>query len=352
VTAAVNGLNPKKDPYFATLDIAGYNYAVGGDHWENSLYELDHKRVPDRIMYCSESYPLHSFGAWMAVEELPYVFGDYVWTGFDYLGEASIGWMGYSHVGSFYPWMHAFCGDIDICGFKRPQSYYRDVLWMDDQVSIFVHPPVPSFDMTNPEHQEWSKWNWHDVVADWNWPDHEEEVLQVDVYSSCPEVELFLNGESLGKEPSSIENQFTPSWLVEWIPGELKAVGYTDGAEKAVSILKTAKDPVQVTMKADNSILKANGQDLSFIVVELVDEENIRNPKAQNLVEFTISGPGTIAAVGSSNPFGLESFRLPRREAYQGRCLVIVKAAHEPGEIILQATSEGMNGATLNIVAE
>ncbi|NJO68992.1 MAG: hypothetical protein HC830_06610 [Bacteroidetes bacterium] len=98
VTSAVNGLGPDKDPYFANLDISGYNYSFGGDHGKKSIFEIDHKRVADRIMYCAESYPLEAFGAWMDAEKYPYVLGDFVWTGFDYLGEASIGWRGYPHV--------------------------------------------------------------------------------------------------------------------------------------------------------------------------------------------------------------------------------------------------------------
>jgi beta-galactosidase len=300
-------------------------------------------------MYCSESYPLEAFGSWMSVLEFPYVIGDYVWTGFDYLGEASIGWMGYSHVGSFYPWMHAFCGDIDICGFKRPQSYYRDVLWMENQLSIFVHPPVPSFEMTNPNHQEWSKWNWLDVVADWNWPDHAGVTVKVDVYSSCPEVELFLNGESLGRQTSGRENEFTPSWEVPYTAGTLKAVGYSTGDPVVSSELVTAEEPVDLKLTADRMEIRADGQDLSYILVELLDHKGQRNPKEQNLVKFEIEGPGTIAAVGSSNPFGLESFRLPKRKTYQGRCLVIVRAGREPGEIILKAASDGLQPAEVSI---
>jgi beta-galactosidase len=118
VTSAVNGLGPDKDPYFATLDIAGYNYSFGGDHGKKSIFEQDHARLPDRIMYCSESYPLEAYGAWMDVVDNPYVIGDFVWTGFDYLGEASIGWLGYFQIGSFYPWNQAYCGDLDICGWQ------------------------------------------------------------------------------------------------------------------------------------------------------------------------------------------------------------------------------------------
>jgi beta-galactosidase len=108
VTAAVNGLGPDKDPYFATLDISGYNYSFGGDHGQTSIFEKDHERVPERISYCAESYPLEAFGAWMEVVKYPYVIGDFVWTGFDYLGEASIGWRGYPHDENYYPWNQAF----------------------------------------------------------------------------------------------------------------------------------------------------------------------------------------------------------------------------------------------------
>ncbi len=199
VTSAVNGLHPDKDPYFATLDVAGYNYAAGGDHNRKSVYEEDHARVPQRIIYCAESYPLEAFGSWMGVLDHPWVVGDFVWTAFDYIGEASIGWLGYWMNNSFFPWNLAFCGDIDICGWKRPQSYYRDALWKENQLSLFVRPPKPSF-VENPARQDWSKWHWHDAVASWNWEGHEGQPLEVTAYSSCPETELFLNGKSLGRE--------------------------------------------------------------------------------------------------------------------------------------------------------
>ena len=176
VTSAVNDLKPDKDPYFATLDVAGYNYASGGDHNQESLYAQDHKRVPTRIMAGTESYPLEAFGSWMDVVDNPYVIGDFVWTAFDYIGEASIGWRGYWQKQDFFPWNLAYCGDIDICGWKRPQSYYRDALWKDNQLSVWVTPPEPSFEL-NPDRQSWSKWHWYDVVDSWNWKGNEGKTL-------------------------------------------------------------------------------------------------------------------------------------------------------------------------------
>jgi beta-galactosidase len=347
VTSAVNGLGPDKDPYFATLDISGYNYSFGGDHGRESIFKIDHARVPERIMYCAESYPLVAFGAWMDVLDHPYVVGDFVWTGFDYLGEASIGWLGYPHEGSFYPWNHAYCGDIDICGLKRPQSYYRNVLWNADRLlSIFVQPPEPSFE-ENPDRRDWSKWHWQDVVDRWNWPGYENQPLQVEVYSAYEEVELLLNGNSLGKKPANRGTQWIARWSVPYTPGELEAVGYTNGEQADSWKLVTAAPPAQIALTADRKQLHANGQDLSYVLVELQDRDGIRNTLADNLVEFQISGPGTIAAVGSSDPMSTESFQQPRRKTYQGRCLLVVKSGREQGEIRLTASVDGLNPSTL-----
>ena len=352
VTSAVNGLRPDKDPYFATLDIAGYNYSFGGDHGKQSIFEIDHNRLPNRIIYCSESYPLEAFGAWMDVIDYPYVIGDFVWTGFDYLGEASIGWLGYPHEGSFYPWNHAFCGDIDICGFKRPQSYYRNVLWnAGQQVSIFVKPPEPSF-KTNPGKKDWSKWEWQDVVAEWNWGGYENQPLEVEVYCAFETVELFLNGESLGKKETNRGTQWIAKWEVPYKPGILKAVAYEGTKEAGSRELVTAEDPNNIRLSADRAKIKADGQDLSYITVDLLDSNDRRHPKAENLIRFEIEGPGSIIAVASSNPMSVESYQQPKRKAYKGRCLVIVKSTRESGNIIIKASSTGLQSARLIIISE
>jgi beta-galactosidase len=346
VTSAVNSITPAKDPYFAILDVGGYNYA-------RNRYVDDHKRFPERVMIATESFPLEAFEYWMAVLDNKWVTGDYVWTGFDYLGEASIGWMGYWQKSSFYPWIHAYCGDIDICGFKRPQSYYRDALWSEEKnVSIFVKPPVPSFSMTNPDHADWSIWNWQDVVADWTWPGYENTPMDIEVYSNCSEVELFLDDKSFGKKPNSRETEFITRWVVPYQPGVLRAVGYENQQEQATAGLITAGEPVKISLTADREEIKADGQDLSYVTVEVMDENNVRNTKSTNLINFEIEGAAKIIAVGSSNPFGLESFVQPRRKAYQGRCLVIIRSAREPGNIVLTATSEGLQSDQLTIIAE
>jgi beta-galactosidase len=341
VTSAVNDMGEDKDPYFSTLGVAGYNYM-------KDKYEADHARAPRRVMVATESFPLEAFGYWMGTLDHPYVVGDFVWTAFDYIGEASIGWRGYFQGHDFYPWTLAYCGDIDTCGWKRPQSFYRDALWKKDQVSVFVKPPRPSFP-PNPKRQPWSKWHWFDVVPDWNWKGYENRPLEVNVYSSCEEVELFLNGRSLGRKPTNRSTEFTARWDVPYQAGVLKAVGYDAGKQVSSSELRTAGEPTHIALSADRGDIKADGEDLSYVTVELTDARGVRDPKAENLVRFSVEGPGTIVAVGNANPVSTESYQQPQRKAWRGRCLVVIKSERRAGRVVVKASSQGLPPATLAI---
>lgn len=341
VTAAVNSVSEKMDNFFSALDVCGYNYAY--DH-----YVPDHKRKPNRVMFATESFALTQFDYWMSVLDHPWVIGDFVWTGFDYIGESSIGWRGYPQVKNFYPWNLAYCGDIDICGWKRPQSYYRDALWKKNQLSVFVKPPKPSF-LLNPDRASWSMWQWNDVVADWNWQDAKDSPLEVNVYSSCDEVELFLNGKSLGKKQTNRSTKFMAIYQVLYKEGQLKAVGYTNGKKVNESILKTAGKLARIKLSANRKIIKADGRDLCYITAELVDENGVMNPKADNLLHFSIEGDATIAGVGNANPMSVESYQQPQRKAWRGRCLVVIQSSHKAGNIIIKASSEELPDNTITI---
>lgn len=340
ITSAVNGVSDNKDSYFATLDVAGYNYAP-------NKYVTDHVRVPLRVIVGTESFPLEAFDYWMGVLDNPYVIGDFVWTSFDYMGEASIGWRGFPRTQNFFPWNLAFCGDIDICGWKRPQSFYRDALWKENQLSLFVKPLVPSF-----KEEQSRKWIWFDAVADWNWNGYENQPVEVTVYSSCEQVELFLNGKSLGTKPTNRTTKFIANWQVPYQAGKLQAIGYNGKKQVNVSELATSGDVAQLKLTADRIQLKADGQDLSYITVELVDASGVRNPKADNLVGFEIEGPGTIVGVGNANPVCLESNLQPQRKAWQGRCLVIIKSENKPGKILLRATSGSAGLASIELLSK
>ncbi len=332
------------DPFAAALDVCGYSYA-------RANYDEDHKRLPNRVMFTSEINPGNSFDNWMAVLDRNFVCGNFEWTAFDYMGEAGLGWRSYDRTAAeLFPWTVSYSGDLDICGFKRPRSYYRDALWSGKpEVSAFVHSPVPSFPGPNK-----SSWGWDDVKASWTWPGCEEKPLAVDVYSSCDRVKLMLNGKDLGTKPTTRETQFKAAWQVPYESGTLTAIGFTNNTEAARWELPTAGPPVALRLAADRTTLKADGQDLCCVVVEVVDAHGIRDPNAEKLVRFSVEGAGILAAVGNSKPTSLESFRQPQRTTHDGRCLVILKSNRTPGVIKLtaQADSLGENSVEIKTQAD
>ena len=342
VNANVNRMGkawPLYDPFFSALDVGGYSYA-------KDFYESDHQRLPQRMILATETNPRDAFDYWMKVVDLDYVAGNVVWTAMDYMGEASTGWWSYGHsAAEVWPWNVAFCGDLDICGFKRPQSYYRDVLWNHgDKLSAFVHNPIPSY-----EHPGNSPWSWDDVKASWTWPGREGQPLQVDVYSGYEQVRLLLNGKDLGAKSTSRATRFIASWQVPYEPGTLTAIGYTNNTEAARWELRTAGPPARLRLTADRTTLKADGQDLCYVTVEVVDANGVRNPNAEKLVHFSVEGAGTLAAVGNSKPTSLESFQQPQRTTYDGRCLAILKSKRTAGAIKLTVRADGLGESSVEI---
>ncbi len=347
VTAAINGSHDawpweQTDGVFGTLDIGGYNY-------QERQYRSDHERRPQRVMYGSESTAEEAFQHWMSVLELDYVIGDFVWTSLDYLGEAGIGRVyfegeKFGFLGE-YPWNQANCGDLDLCGFKRPQSYYRDILWeRGHKLYIAVHDPVPE-DKT----PKTTYWGWPLVWPNWTWPGREGETFKVDVYSACEKVELFLNDTSLGTQPTTREERFIASFDVPYAPGVLKAVGYQNGEPCAEYEIQTVGKPAGITLTPDRPTLKIKRGDLSFVTVDIVDAERRRHPSAENTVFFTAQGVGDIIAVGNGNPASTEPYRGNWRNAFHGRCLVVVKANGLPGEIHLRAQADGLDSVDVMI---
>jgi len=347
VTAAINGSGgtwklQRTDALFNTLDVGGYNYQM-------AHYIPDHARTPNRVMYGSESTAGEAFDHWMAVLENPYVIGDFVWTSLDYLGESGIGRVHFEDTNrSFlgeYPWHQANCGDLDLCGFKRPQSYYRDILWKcGEKLSIFVHEPVPEGKTPHV-----TFWGWPDVSPNWTWPGYEGQDFTVDVYGDYDAVELFLNDEPLGRQPATKQERFTASFTVPYNPGVLRAVGITNGLPVASAELTTAGAPTQIKLSPDRIILKTETGDLSFITVEVTDAAGDVHPRACHTIFFTLKGAGSIAAAGNSNPTSTELYVGNQRSAYRGRCLVVVKSGGEPGEIYLRAQADGLDGAEVVI---
>lgn len=345
VTAAQNAVSIQKDNFFSHLDVCGYNYA-------RTAYKTDHARKPERVIFCSESYPSEAYDYWQAVTENAWLIGDFVWTAFDYMGEASIGWRGYPQNPDFYPWNLAYCGDIDICGNARPQSLYRQTLWNDKPVvHLFTAPPEPSFPL-NPHKEKWSVWDWPDVIDSWNFEGYENKKIVVSAYTNCDEAELFLNGRPLGKKINRPADKNTLKWAVPFEAGELKVVAYRDGKVAGSSSLRTAGKPAQLILHADRQILKADGQDLCYVTVEIVDSTGTRNPQAENMLTFSASGAGRIIAAANANPMSTESFQQQKRKAWRGKCLVILQAGNDKGTMRLTVHSEGLPDAEITVKTE
>ncbi|MBP8605628.1 MAG: DUF4982 domain-containing protein [Phycisphaerae bacterium] len=324
---------------FKHLDVAGYNYLP-------DKYESDHVRYPQRVMYGSESFPKEALLYWSLVEEHPYVIGDFVWSGMDYLGEAGLAHAVLSsQPESFFmswPWFNAWCGDLDICGFKKPQSFYRDVVWRRSPIEIFVHRPIPP---GLAEKLSW--WAWPDELQSWNWPGQEGRPLQITVYSRCETVRLELNGKVVGQRP--VSPTLTAQFRVPYAPGELCALGLISGKVAAKATLKTAGPPKKLRLTADRTSIRASRSDLAYVTVEVVDADGQRVPDAEVLVHFSVMGAGELAAQGSGVPNEPASFKSPQRKTFQGRCLAILRPRGGAGDIVLHAQAEGLDREKITI---
>lgn len=319
---------------FALVDIGGYNYL-----W--SLYEKDHQKFPNRVMMGTESYPKDILENWNMVEKHPYVIGDFVWTAFDYLGEASTGNASLDSTKKKkrllkYPWFNAWCGDIDLIGNKKPQSYYRDVVWRNKPITMAVHEPIPQGLVEN-----MSDWGWPLELQSWTWPGSEEKSLQVRVFSRSPVVRLYLNGKIVGEQKIA-DTSITAVFNVPYQSGTLKAVNVVNGKETDAFELKTAGVSKRIRLIADRNNIKASRNDLSYVSVEVVDENNQVVPTANISIHFSIKGEGELAGVGNASPTEMASYQQPERKTMNGKALAIVRPTGKIGTITLKATASGL----------
>jgi len=240
----------------------------------------------------------------------PYLSGMYVWTGFDYIGEPTP-----------YPWpaRSSYFGIVDLAGFPKDAFYlYQSICTNKPVLHIFPH------------------WNWQagKTVDVWAY------------YNNADEVELFLNGKSLGVK-KKLGDDLHVMWRVQYEPGTLKAVSKKDGKVVLTSTVKTAGKPAKIVLKADRSNIKADGTDLSFITVKVLDADGNLVPDASNDVHFSVKGVGSIAGVDNGSETSMESFKADHRKAFNGMCLLVVQAKEKAGAINIAATADGLQTASL-----
>jgi len=253
--------------------------------------------------------------SWNAVKKCEFISGLFIWSGFDYLGEPDP-----------YPWpaRSSYLGIIDLAGFPKDAYYMYQSEWTDKPVlHVFPH---------------------------WNW----EPGQMVDVwayYNQADEVELFLNGKSLGAKKKT-GDELHVMWRVPFEPGALKAVSGKDGKMVLSKEIRTAAGPAKIELVPDRDLIHADGKDLSFVTVKILDKDGTLVPYADNRVQFSLSGPGFIAGVDNGYQASPEPFKADYRKAFKGMCLAIIQSAGEAGTIILNTRSEGLESTSLIINAE
>jgi beta-galactosidase len=353
VTAAVHIIAPGTEAYVKPLDIVGYNYLP--EH-----YAPVHAVAPEQVMYASESFPNQAYDSWTPTETMPWVIGDFVWTGWDYLGEAGIGWTGFDEkfgIGP-YPWQLSMSGEIDATGRLRPAAYYRQIVWKSG-----INPTVAFVEWNGAEGSMPDKlaggpralrnWVHDDLIPAWQPFGFPADYLsrKVVVYSENEEVELFVNGRSYGRKPVGKAGEYKATYFVRFEPGELKAVGYVNGTPASQWTLQTAGKPAAVRLSVDRASITGDGNDLAYITATLVDDKgrSIYDHGEDIPLRFTVSGAGELAGVGNGDPTALESFRNGVRSTWHGRAVAAVRAGKEPGRIQVQVDSEALPSAAVDV---
>jgi beta-galactosidase len=373
VTAACNNYNAAFNGFQKEVDVFGYNYkpfGYGKARATNESLPLFGSETASCISSRGEyffpvgtnknggkadfqmsSYDLYA-PPWATPpdwefhgqDEFPYVAGEFVWTGFDYLGEPTPYNSDTSNLLNFtdpaekarmakeldeigkirVPSRSSYFGIIDLAGFKKDRFYIYQARW---------RPELP---MAH-------------ILPHWNWPGRIGQITPVHVYTSGDEAELFLNGKSLGKKKKG-QYEYRLRWDdVSYQPGELKVIAYKNGRKWAADTMKTTGPAARLVLSADHSTIKANGRDLSYITVTVADKSGLLVPRSKNRISFSITGPGEIVATDNGNAIDLEPFQSKERNAYNGLALAIIRSTGEAGSIVLKAESPGLQSASVKL---
>ena len=249
---------------------------------------------------------------WKEIKKYDFLAGQFIWTGFDYLGEPTPYW---------WPSRSSYFGIIDLAGFPKDVYYMYQSEWTNkDVLHLFPH---------------------------WNWK--KGDTIDVMAYTNAEEVELFLNNQSLGVKKKQGDDLHL-MWRIPFEPGSLKAVSRSLGQQVLAEEVSTAGTASKLTLTPDHQTLKSNGNDLSFITVEVTDENGNLVPDADQLIDFKVEGEGTIVGVDNGDPVSHESFKAPRRKAFNGKCLVVVQSGEKSGSLKLTATSPGLTTDVVELI--
>jgi beta-galactosidase len=339
----------KTEPFAAALDVVGYNYL-------DDRYERDGQEFPNRVICGQESYPRRFDILWDLVERLHYVIGDFVWTAFDYIGEAGIGRADYltkeeaaaihplQGTSVHYPWRLAYCGDFDICGFPRPQLFYRKIVWGSDETFIAVKNPANEGLV-----EIISRWGWPECYNAWSFDGFDDKPVIVNVYSRAEEVELFLNGKSVGVKPAGKENRFTAEFKLAYQKGTLTAISRSGGEEVSQASLTTTSSVKAIRLTTEGAEIKADGDSLSYIIAELVDENGQVVPFEDKRLRASVTGSATLAGFGTGRPITTENYSKGEFTSWLGKCVAILRSTTSEGSAVLRIEADGLTPAEISI---
>lgn len=350
------GLNYKPYDYAATIkenpDMILYGSETSSQTSSRGTYHLPITHEHQKETHQVSSYDVTVGPPWAyppdvefdVQAENPSFLGEFMWTGFDYLGEPTpYGGRDNSTDGYWnadWPVHASFFAPVDLCGFPKDRYYLYQSQWTKEPM---VH-----------------------VLPHWNWEGKEGQEIPVFAYTNCDEVELIVNGKSMGRKVKGVDTTDIPaefrgfekgmytskyrlSWNVPYQPGSLKVIGYKDGKAVTEKIIKTAKKASNIRLTPDRKEITADGKDLSFIEVDITDADGNLVPLADNQVHFSVEGAGSLVAVGNGNPASLESFQDTKIKAFNGKCLLIVKSSKIAGNITIKATSSLLDSAKTTI---
>ncbi|MBQ6256617.1 MAG: DUF4982 domain-containing protein [Clostridia bacterium] len=318
------------------VDVAGYNYLT-------ARHAFIHQKHPDWVVVGSETYPTEIADLWPIVENYPHVIGDFTWTGYDYLGEAGIGSFHYDSEKKdqgWYPDRLAYCGDIDLNGYRRPVSFLREIAYgLRQKPYLFVK----RVDKVGHIHDR-NRWKYHDGIHSWTFPGYEGLETTVYVLTKDPEAELFLNGVSLGKKKVGHPEGLTAQFTVPYKPGTLTV--RTAGGEDT---LVTAASPKGLRVTASKTKLEKGGRDVCFVTADLVDENGIVNRFEQKTIQARLTGNAVLAGFGSADPSCEGSYSDPVWQTYDGRVMAAVRSGANAGKASLALIMDGKECACVEI---
>ena len=326
----IEGANDYNNGLADILDVVGQNYR------EKEILAA-WKQKPTRKIIGTEN-DRSSLEQWLAMRDHPELSGEFIWAGVDYLGEAR-SWPNY---GFSY-------GMLDRTAYKRPLAWQRQSWWSEEPMVYLARRIAPNKAApTDPGYDPNEQKRTQVVFGDWTPKDLSPHQENVEIYSNCEEVELFLNGKSLGSK-SKPANDSPRNWMVTFEPGTIKAVGKNGGKIVAEYELKTAGKPARILLTTDKTRITNEWNDVIFVTATVVDSNGVPTPDAENMVRFAANGPGSIVAVDSADNTDHDPFQSDQRRAYQGRCIAYIKANKASGRITVTAFDERLQSNKITI---